>query len=362
MQMTLIDNAMDSLNWALKHLKTFLKKDPYFENREKSATDLKQSIINLNSCLELFFKKYLSDSNELLIYDFKECSSELLEYYREKHCDKTTVPIYDYFVLNNIEVKTIQYSKCIDYFCEIYGVGKAYSSSFKSLNELRNSIMHLGVNYKSQYYILVGCIDKALWFIHYEILRKLGLQNRSNTRLEASLLQIEGALAEIEDTLWKQIYDQSINNIVNKLEEIFNSIEVQEYLKNKKRKIEFYATSDMEFASARMTVADNGLDEEIFAAYNDHRTRSLVINDGQQDAIVFAAFPLSEEGKVPHKFYCSKSQDGVEVKSIDHQTDFWLQSDYKNEFYYFDYTNQNLFSLMKKMIDFCDMIEFISIN
>ena len=120
MQMTLINNALDSLNWALKHLKVFLKKDPYFENREKSSTDLKQVIFNLNSCLELLFKKLISDVNEVLIYDFDESCNEILKFYKNKAHGEDSLPMYDYFIMNNKDIKTISYSKCIDYYCEIY--------------------------------------------------------------------------------------------------------------------------------------------------------------------------------------------------------------------------------------------------
>lgn len=361
MQMPLILNAIDSLNWALKHLNNFLKKDPYFENREKSASDLKQAIINLNSCLELFFKKYISDSNEVLIYDFDKSSAAILDFYKVKAVGDTDLPMYDYFVMNNKSVITIPYSKCIDYFCEIYSVGKAYVDCFYNLNQLRNTIMHLGVNYKEQYYLLVGCIDKILWFLQYEILPKINLETKVSERLEISLLQIEGSFSEIGDTLWKQLYEQSINSIANKLESTFADADVQSHLQTKKRKVEFYATNDMEHSSARMTVKDVGLDEEMFCAYHDPLTRSLIINDGQKEAVVMAVFPLTVQGNIPQKFYCSKNLEGVVVNNIDHQSDFWGQPPYKNQFFYMDYSKQNLIKLMKMMIDYCDEVEFISV-
>lgn len=55
MKMLLIENAIDSLKWSLKHLKHFLKIDAQFMNPDKSSTYLKQSILTLNSSLELFF-------------------------------------------------------------------------------------------------------------------------------------------------------------------------------------------------------------------------------------------------------------------------------------------------------------------
>ena len=61
MKILLLDNAIDSLEWALRHLTTFLKKDAQFNNPEKSITYLKQVILCLNSALELFFKAKIRD-------------------------------------------------------------------------------------------------------------------------------------------------------------------------------------------------------------------------------------------------------------------------------------------------------------
>lgn len=359
MKLLLVTNAIDSLNWALKHFNNFFKKDPYFENREASATDLKQAIINLNSCLELLFKKFISDSNEALIYDIENSNAAILEFYRIKACGNTELTMYDYFVINNKNIRTISYSKCIDCFCEIFEVGAAYSKAFKNINDLRNTIMHLGIDYKQQYYILVEHIDKILWFIQYELLPKLELDQKSHDKIEVSILGVESLFAEIGDTLWKQLYKKQIDSIADKLEDAFNSSEVQSYLTTQKRKIEFYATNDMEHSSARMVVKDDGIDEEILSAYHDPLTKSLIINDGQNDALVFAAISLTAQGNTPSKFYCCKDFEGVIVEKIDDQSDFWTRPEYANKFYYMDYNQGNLISLMKKMIDYGNALEFV---
>ena len=63
MQILLLDNAIDSLEWSLRHLRTFLEMDSHFKSPDTSTTYLKQAIICLNSALELFFKERISVSN-----------------------------------------------------------------------------------------------------------------------------------------------------------------------------------------------------------------------------------------------------------------------------------------------------------
>lgn len=59
MKIYLFDNAIDSFEWSLRHLRTFLETDSNFENPDISTTYLKQAILCLNSALELFLKKEL---------------------------------------------------------------------------------------------------------------------------------------------------------------------------------------------------------------------------------------------------------------------------------------------------------------
>ena len=47
MQILLLDNAIDSLEWSLRHLKTFLETDSHFKSPDTSTTYLKQAILCL---------------------------------------------------------------------------------------------------------------------------------------------------------------------------------------------------------------------------------------------------------------------------------------------------------------------------
>lgn len=54
MRILLLDNAIDSFEWSLRHFRTFLELDGYFETPDISTTYLKQGILYLNTSLELF--------------------------------------------------------------------------------------------------------------------------------------------------------------------------------------------------------------------------------------------------------------------------------------------------------------------
>ena len=249
MQMLLLDNALDSLKWSLKYFKDFLKKDPYFTNKDNSATILKHAVLNLNNCLELFFKKMINDKNELLIYDIDNNKEKILQFYKLNNCENKDESMYDYFTKNNVAIKTIDYSKCIEYFCEMYDVGKGYAKAFEHINLLRNSIVHFGINYKHQYYILVSYIEKILWFIDYELLPKMQISKKILNNYTLKILPIHFTFSEISNELWIQLYKNQLDAITDFWGIVFNDTEIQNYLLSLKRKITFYASTDPEHIS-----------------------------------------------------------------------------------------------------------------
>lgn len=114
----LLDNAIDSFEWSLRHLRTFLETDSNFEKTDISTTYLKQAILCLNSALELFFKERISAINSLLIYDHIETDylpHVFIDYYAQKESHKIDEPLYNY-VIENTELHTIDYSKCIELY------------------------------------------------------------------------------------------------------------------------------------------------------------------------------------------------------------------------------------------------------
>ena len=110
-----------------------------------------------------------------------------------------------------------------------------------------------------------------------------------------------------------------------------------------------------------MAIDDVGFDNEMFCAYHDTLSRSLIISDGQSDSVVFAVFVLPDDGDVPKKFYFSKSIEGVLVEHIDHQLDFWNNEIYKNQFNFIEFNKNTITKMLKYMLDYCDNVEFIDV-
>ena len=362
MQMLLLDNALDSLTWALKHFTEFLKKDPYFTNKEESATILKQAVLNLNNCLELLFKKMISDKNEVLIYDLENSMEEILRFYKLNANGNNDVRMYDFFTKNDVSIKTIEYNKCINYFCEMYEIRKGYKKAFEHINSFRNSAIHFGINYKHQYYILVSYIEKVLWFIDYELFPKMQLNKRIINSYGLKLLPIHSSFSDIANELWRQLYKNQLDAIADFLETSFNDDEIQNYLLHINRKITFFASTDMEHISARMAIDEGASDIEMFCAYHDTLSKSLIIDDGQSNSTVFAVFVLPDDDNALKKFYCSKSTEGVLVERIDNQLDFWNHETYKNQFGYVEYNKRTVIKMLKNMIDYCKNVEFVDIE
>jgi hypothetical protein len=136
-------------------LKDFLKQDSQFINPDKSSTYLNQSILTLNSSLELFFKERISECNPLMIFKIdKEIMPDgITQYYRLKNENTIDIPLYDYIVINGFFIQTIDYSKCIELYCNLYDIPEDNKNDFMNLNSLRNDIMHLGINNQQEYYL-----------------------------------------------------------------------------------------------------------------------------------------------------------------------------------------------------------------
>ncbi len=360
--MKLMVNAIDSLWWSLIHLGDFVKMDPYFEKRNRSSTYLKQAIINLNCCLELLFKKLICDKNELLIYDWENSENEIINYYNQ-NTPKQIKHTYDYFLLNNDDIITIPYSKCIDLYCKLYNISKAYNVSFLHLNRIRNTIIHLGVNYQEEYYFLVGCINRTLQHIYHDILPTLNRRLPKIQEISDAIFSIDTYLSEIEEKLWKELYEESIKGILKILIDAFNDDQIQQYIKEKRIGIDLIASIEMQFSYASIIAKDENIDEEMFLLFYEPVTNSLIFNDGLRDSTVFAVFSLNIDSKEKNTnlcdFYYSKSSEGVAVQNIDNQTEFWRQPEYKNLFYKNKLEKRLIIALLKMMIDYCDSIEFI---
>lgn len=249
MKILLLDNAIDSFEWSLRHLKTFLQMDCKFEHPDTSTTYLKQAILCLNSALELFFKERISVINPLLIYEHISTDAlpqVIVDYYAKEENGEIDEPLYNY-VIENTELHTIDYSKCIELYCSFYSIAQGHKENFIELNSMRNQLTHLGINSEEEYYILAGRIADILNFVHYNILRKI---NYLPTKIEEICLEIfciEGILASLEESIWRIANENRIEEICNYIVNLSQSKEIQDYMEEKNVIADFGTTFDAEY-------------------------------------------------------------------------------------------------------------------
>lgn len=189
MKFLLLDNAVDSFEWSLHHLRTFLETDMHFSEPNRSSTHLKQAILCLNSALELFFKERLSRINPLIIFDnisINNLPQDIIDYYIKITNNEIDEHLYD-CVVEHSDLHTIDYSKCIELYCTYYSVAQGHKENFLKLNGIRNKLTHLGIHSKEEYYLFAGQIADILNYVDYNILKKI---EYLPTKIEALSLEI----------------------------------------------------------------------------------------------------------------------------------------------------------------------------
>ena len=361
MKILLLDNAIDSFEWSLRHLRTFLQMDCHFEHPDTSTTYLKQAIICLNSALELFFKERISVINPLLIYEHISTDAlpqVIVDYYTKEKIGEINEPLYNY-VIENIELHTIDYSKCIDLYCTFYSVAQGHKENFIELNSMRNQLTHLGINSEEEYYILAGRIADILNFVHYNILRKI---NYLPTKIEEICLEIfciEGNLASIEESIWRIANENRIEKICNYIISLSQSKEIQDYMEEKKVIADFDPTFDAEYVYSIFTMEHNNNDIEICSIYASVKNNALFISDSDNnDGPVFAIIPLGELDSKQSKFYITLDEDGTDVQEFQAQSIFWKTKPYSSHFAPVPYGKNKIIEMLKKIINYMSIIQF----
>lgn len=364
MKILLLDNAIDSLEWALRHLDSFLKKDAQYVNPDESTTYLKQAILCLNSALELFFKAKISEINPIFIYDnvcTRDMHKSILEYYCKKQKGQINMPLHDY-VIENADIHTIEYSKCIELFCILYEVGDGYKTDFEEINRIRNDLTHLGIKSKSEYYKLAGQLAEILCFLEKDILPSLEYDKTKIKEVRCDIILIEHTLASLEDGIWAKINMKKIEYICEQLKKAFYTLEVQQYLSKKEISAEFELTLDAEFM---YSVIDMGYKEtriNIAAIYSLGSKDALIICDEEsKDGPIYGIIELNAidiRDLSKNKFYLSLDKSGTIIEDYDEQGMFWQSvGKYKKNFAYVPFSKGKQVELMKKIIDSIENIE-----
>lgn len=362
MKILLLDNAIDSFEWALRHLRSFLEIDSHFEQPDMSTTYLKQSILSLNNALELFFKAKISHINPLLIY--KNLNTDVLpfdiiNYYAKKQSNEINEPLYNYIVTNS-DLHTIDYSKCIDLYCTLYSVPDGCKKDFQELNTLRNGLTHLGINDQTEYYILAGRIARILLYSHYHIFRNLDYDLPKTENIISEIFTIEFTLASLEENIWFDIQSTKIEIICKEIEKHFNSNEIKNYMKEKHIDASLGLTLDAEYISFLITMMYDNHEQEFAAAYSNATNNALIISDASKnDGPIYGIIELPKSDTTPSKFYISLNDTGTVIPSFDEQGAFWKSKEYKKHFAYVPFGKTKIIEMLKEIINLMSITDFV---
>ena len=355
MQILLLDNAIDSLEWSLRHLKTFLETDSHFKSPDTSTTYLKQAILCLNSALELFFKERISAINPLLIYEHistDDLPQVIIDYYCKVENKVIEEPLYNY-IIKNTELHTIDYSKCIELYCSLYSVAQGHKEHFVELNSIRNRLTHLGIHSQEEYYILAGRIADILRYVDYNILREINYLPTTIENICLEIFDIEWTLVNLEEGTWRIANDSRIKEICNYIICLSKCTDIQNYMKEKNVIADFGSTFDADFVYSICTMQKDGIEQEICSIYGSVQNNALFISDSDgNDGPVFAIIPLTELDKKAPKFYISLDDTGTYIPEFQAQSNFWQSKPYSTKFAYVPYGKIKLIETIKKIINY----------
>lgn len=362
MRILLLDNAIDSFEWALRHFRTFLELDSYFETPDISTTYLKQGILSLNASLELFFKAKISLINPLFIYEHISTDSlpkEIMDYYTQETNHPTGAPMYNYMIENS-DIHTIDYSKCIELYCTLYSVPQGYKEEFTILNSIRNKLTHLGISSQDEYFVLAGRIANILNYVHFNILYGLDYDEDHLNKVRCDIIDIEFTFTSLEDSIWKKANKTKIEYICSQIDSAFHSDEVTSYLLEKNISADFGTTFDAEFMYGMFTMQKDNSEHEIASIYASPSKNVLIVSDSDyKDGSVFAVFPLPTQSESPKNFYKSCEDSGTEIPDFDMQGAFWNIKPFSKNFAYVPFGKKQLIEMINEIINFMSIVEFV---
>lgn len=365
MKILLLDNAIDSFEWSLRHFRTFLELDSYFETPDTSTTYLKQGILSLNASLELFFKAKISLINPLFIYEHISTDSlpkEIIDYYTQQTNCATDEPLYNY-IIENSDIHTIDYSKCIDLYCTLYSVPQGYKEEFTILNSIRNKLTHLGISSQDEYFVLAGRIANILNYVHFNILYGLDYDEDHLNKVRCNIIDIEFTFTSLEDSIWRKVNKTKIECICNQIDSVFHSDEVTNYLLKKNISANFGTTFDAEFMYGLFTMQKDDYQHEIASIYASPSKNALIVsNSDYKDGPVFAVFPLPSQAESSQKFYKSCENSGTDIPNFDMQGSFWNNKPYSKNFAYVPFGKNQLIEMIKEIINFMSIVEFVPLE
>lgn len=337
MKLSLLENAIDSMENAIECFIWICNHDPYYED-ERNTKYLKQGILSICSSTELLIKIVLSDINELLIYP--KITDIIIKCIKEKG----EMKLYDYIVKGNYDVHTIEFSECVDILFKVTDILEKYKRMLTKLRVIRNQFMHFGIDFNDEYYELLYCISNTIYMINEEPLffNKLKLYYGPIEDAADKYYDIDSlifSLNKIVDEIWVDKYKPKIKKIINILEEQIDANDVNLEigdLSDDIKEIGFIVCSIF-----RKDTLDLYLD-----LINSPEDNSLILGGKFNYGPIFAIFPLSMEDSVKQEVYISRDEKGVIIEKYDALSEFWVKS---KEFYRTTIDKSNIDKILKNL-------------
>jgi hypothetical protein len=311
MRLTIIENAIDSLENAIEHTDWLCTYSSYEDN--DNIKHIKQAILSINNAMELFVKITLSEINELLIYSYSENIDIICKCLKEKGSET----LHDYIVKNNYNVTTIGYSKCIDILFMATDIPFKYKKMMKKLNEIRNKFMHFGIDSSDEYYEWLYCMANVMKMlveedIFYEKIKK----NLTENELLDKASDIYNTVFSLEkkfDELWSEKYFDEIESIIELFKSEIDKTEITLSVDNLLPDIE-----ELGFIPCII----RQLEEQKIEFYLENRPEecALVLAGDNNFGPIFAVFPLGNSKK--DKVYICKD-DYVIIEKNNDLEEFW---------------------------------------
>jgi len=126
-----------------------------------------------------------------------------IEYYTLQAIHPTGEPLYNY-IIENSDIHTKDYLKCIDLYCTLYSVPQGYKEEFTILNSIRNKLTHLGISSQDEYFVLAGKTANILNYVHFNILYGLDYDADHLDRVRCDIIDIEFTFTSLEDSIWRK--------------------------------------------------------------------------------------------------------------------------------------------------------------
>lgn len=217
----LLDNGVDSLNMGLDFFDKYLQFNESL-NREgvnNKNSYLKLAVICVQNTIEILTKVILSSYNELLIYTDMDKMVVLLGEYKNSDMFEH---FYDYLIENDKNVKTIDYSLCIERLNKIYPekITEIIASDLINIGYERNKLTHFGVSKQLDYHKLIGLICRVLTTIHdvYLPLLEPNIEGFSDLLRRTKRVQLDGNMHE------KSEWNKATYTELLKLNDVFTNM------------------------------------------------------------------------------------------------------------------------------------------